>query len=168
MVITKQDLLSILITFTVGLVAGAFVYFNGLSFKSSTVPKEDSYANFTIIGEAYGSCQNSVCLSYQLLADGSYRAIVYKMGSGQVIKEGFINNQLRNELIKNLDTKTLEHQSRKALALNCASDEGGVDYKFRITRDRKEFVLDTCKSTVSYNSTAWNSLAKLWNYFETL
>ncbi len=166
--ITKQDRLSILITFTIGLVAGFYFYLTGYSFKFSGISKEDTYSDFSIVGEAYGNCQREGCLSFQLLSDGSYRVLVKKTNVGTVSKEGIIPRSLRTELTRNVDTKILKQQSQKGLATNCASSDGGVDYKFKITRAGEDYELDTCKTRVAYDSGAWGSLAKLWNHFQTL
>jgi len=167
---TRQDGLSILITFVIGLVAGSYFYVTGFSFKTFTVATQDTYEDFAIVGESYGNCGlNDGCMSFQLIADGTYRALPDSQDVEEgVVKEGDITGSLRKELQKNINISALEKQSKKVSATNCASGAQGIDYGFRITLDGKDYLLDTCKTSVDYDSKAWNSLAKLWNHFETL
>lgn len=164
----RQDFVSIMITFVLGVGAGFYFYLTGYTFEFSDVPKEDSYADFSIEGEAYGGCKVDGCMSFQVLSDGSYRVLVTKSEVGEVIKEGVLTKSLKNELVKNLSTKTLDQQSQKRPLAKCSSDENGIDYNFRITRAAEDYVLDTCKNTIVYDSDGWKSLGKLWEYFENL
>lgn len=164
----RQDLISIMITFILGIGAGFYFYLTGYTFEFSDVPKEDNYADFSIEGEAYGGCKVGGCMSFQVLADGSYRVLLTKSEVGEVVKEGVISKSLKNELVKNLSTKTLNQQSQKRPLAKCASDEDGIDYNFRITRADEDYVLDTCKNAIVYESEGWKSLGKLWKYLENL
>ena len=167
--ITHQDKISMTITFSVGFIAGVYFYFAGFSFEfDSKVPEKDFYEDFAIKGQAYGSCEIKGCLSFQLLADGTYRMVYPKSGINEVVRNGVINLDLRSELMRNLEKNTLAKQARRNSAENCASDAEGVDYSFKITKDGKEYKLDTCGTDIDYKSKSWLSLAKLWNYFETL
>jgi hypothetical protein len=167
--ITHQDKISILLTFSVGFVAGVYFYFTGISFEfTSDIPEEDFYEDFVVEGQAYGICEIKGCLSFQLLADGSYRLILPNSNSGEITKNGVINLALRNELMKNLDDKSLTKQSKTSLSNNCASDDDGTDYNFVIIKNKKEYELDTCGTSIDFDSQSWLSLAKLWNYFEAL
>lgn len=167
--ITHQDKISMALTFSVGVVAGVYFYFTGFSFEfGGSVPEKDFYEDFVVEGQAYGSCEMKGCMSFQLLADGSYRMVSSESRVGEVAKNGVISLDLRSELMKNLESKTLSKQSKTNSITNCASDEGGTDYNFVITKDGEKYELDTCGTNVDFNSQAWLSLAKLWNYFETL
>ena len=167
--ITHQDKISLVVTFSVGFVAGVYFYFAGFSFEfGSAIPEKDFYEDFMIEGQAYGSCEMQGCLSFQLLSDGTYRMVSPMSGVGAVTKNGVIRFDLRSELMKNLEDRTLTKQAKSNGVENCASDEGGTDYNFIITKNGEEYQLDTCSTNVDYESQAWQSLAKLWNYFETL
>ncbi|USN87804.1 MAG: hypothetical protein H6779_05415 [Candidatus Nomurabacteria bacterium] len=165
---TRQDTLSVLITFVIGLVAGGYYYITGFSFKDSDVSTKDTYSDFAIVGKAYGNCQSDGCLSFQLLSDGTYRVLLNKADVGEVSKEGVVPKTLRKELTDNIETLALKQLSKKVSTKNCSSMEGGVDYNFKITRAGTDYELDTCKTNINYNTEAWSSLAKLWNYFETI
>jgi len=167
---TRQDGMSLLITFVIGLVAGGYFYVTGFSFKTFGITTQDTYEDFAIVGESYGNCDSEGgCSSFQLLADGSFRLLHNSQDVGnELVKEGNITRSLRKELERNLTIPVLEEQSEKVRASNCASDAQAVDYSFNVTLDGKDYLLDTCKTAVIYESKAWTSLAKLWNYFETL
>lgn len=167
--ITHQDKISMAVTFSVGFIAGVYFYFAGFSFEfGSNIPEKDFYEDFMIEGQAYGGCEVKGCLSFQLLADGTYRMVSSQSGVGEVTKNGVISLDLRSELMKNLEEKTLARQAKTNRAENCSSDAGGIDYNFIITKEGEKYQLDTCGTYVDFESKAWQSLAKLWNYFETL
>jgi hypothetical protein len=166
---TRQDRNSIFATFCVGFVAGVYFYFTGFTFEiGSDVPDESFYTDFSIEGKAYGDCDVENCLSFQLLADGSYRLNIDSPKLGTVTKNGIIDKSLKDELMKNFNVKTLEKQSIETSSHNCASDNKGIDYNFVITKGGEKYELDTCYTNVDYKSDAWNNLAELWSYFDEL
>jgi hypothetical protein len=166
----RQDGLSILITFVIGVVVGGYFYLTGFSLKTFSTTTQDTYKDFAIVGESYGDCGSvNGCASFQLLGDRSYRVLHNSQDIGnELIREGDISNSLRKELQKNLVVSVLEQQSEETSASNCASGNDGIDYSFRVTLDGENYLLDTCKTAVEYDSKAWLSLAKLWNYFIAL
>lgn len=166
---TRQDRSMMITTFAVGFLSGFYFYFTGFSFEfSSNLPEENFYSDFSIEGKSYGDCLSDKCMSFQLLADGSYRLIIGE-SKDSIVKEGFIDRDLRGELMKELNDKSLEKQTWNSLSsANCASAEDGLDYNFKIIRADKEYTLDTCKTNVDYESKSWLSIAKLWDYFEGL
>ncbi|MEZ4104372.1 MAG: hypothetical protein R3B60_03740 [Candidatus Paceibacterota bacterium] len=167
--ITRQDKLSILITFIMGFVAGFYFFLTGFHFEFSLIPDSKIYDDYTIEAEAYGSCSVKGCMSFQLIVStGSYRLLTTKTEVGDIIKEGVIDRSLRNELQRMVNLNELEKQTSRRLVQKCDSKEGGVDYNFKITIDSEEYILDTCRTTVDYNSRTWTSLEKLWSYFETI
>jgi len=128
---------------------------------------EDAYTGLVIEGGSYGNCESTDgCLSFQLLSDGSY--IVLPDAENSKSKDGFIPALLSRELQSALIQSELKAQSKKQTFASCVSDEDGVDYSFNITLEGEEYVIDTCKTAVKYNSPAWLALAKLWNHFQTL
>ncbi len=165
---TRNDRNLLFITFCVGFVSGFYFYFTGFSFEfSKDLPEEEFYTDFSIEGEAYGDCMSNECFAFQLLADGSYR-LTEDVSSQSVVKEGVITNSLRYELLSKLDSRSLEKQSLEGLNNDCASEDGGVDYKFVITKDEKEYKLDTCTTNINFQSVSWLALSDLWDYFEEL
>ena len=111
--ITHQDKISMAVTFSVGFIAGVYFYFAGFSFEfGSNIPEKDFYEDFMIEGQAYGGCEVEGCLSFQLLADGTYRMVSSQSGVGEVTKNGVISLDLRSELMKNLEEKTLARQAK--------------------------------------------------------
>lgn len=163
----RQEATSILITFVVGFVAGGYFYMNGHSFKMSDTANQDAYSGLIIEGNSYGNCESTDgCLSFQLLSDGSY--VVLLDDEPRKAKDGFIPASLANELKNQLTQTELNAQSQKQIFSNCVSEQDGVDYTFRVTLEEEEYVIDTCRTSVKYNSFAWLALAKLWNHFQTL
>ena len=165
---TRNDRNILFSTFCVGFVVGVYVYFAGFSFEfSDDLPEEDFYTDFSIEGEAYGDCVDNRCFAFQLLADGSYR-LVDDVSGQSVIKEGLVTNTLRDKLLKDLETESLRTQSISTIGTHCSSNDDKINYKFVITKDKKEYKLDTCTTNVNFESKAWLALSDLWDYFEGL
>lgn len=166
---THQDKISILITFVVGLFAGAYLYVTGFAttFEPPEASSENIYTQFVITGESYGACQEDhSCLSFQVLENGAYRALLQtKDGGTPLAKEGTIPWSLKRELASTLTAAVLTNESKVRPFPLCKYGEIGTNYRFRITRDQVSYTLDTCTSFMDYEGAAWLTLAKLWNHF---
>jgi hypothetical protein len=167
-----QDKVSILITFAIGLVAGGYVYLTG--FATTFVPPEatteDKYEGLIINGESYGECEvDNSCLSFQLLGNGTYRAIYTNpVNNEQVSKDGGINRSLRNELSEVMKPTDLLAQSQLMPVPECKYGEEATNFKFKVTLDNVEYNLNTCRTSLDYNGQIWLTLVKVWNYFAML
>lgn len=163
----SQDLLSILITFFVGVVAGAYIFLVGYAptVAKFEVPNQSEAQSLVIESEVYGSCRNA-CPAFQL--DGhSYRYLYYtSYDDPPVIKQGSIPFALRRELQKNLTLRALQAQSQPRTPALCGSYEDGIDVQYTITLDGLRYVLDTCGTNVDTNSPLWLSIKKIWDYVE--
>lgn len=167
---TKQDKLSILITFTVGFFAGVYLYVAGFAttFVLPEVSTDDIYTEFVITGEGYGACElDNTCLSFQLLESGAYRALYDAEDGSTVVEEGVIPRTLRRELLEALTPAALTVQS-DLIARPCRFGEDETNYRFEVTREGAEYSLDTCRTALDYEGATWKTLAKLWNYLATI
>lgn len=169
---TSQDKISIAVTFVFGLLAGSYVYVTGFAttFNPPEAVPEDVYSGLLITGEGYGECeQDNTCLAFQVLENGDYRALFDDAGDGNsAAKEGSIPRALRNQLSSALVVETLVADSKIRNTPDCKYGSEGTNYKFRVTLNQQDYLLDTCQTTIDYEGPAWASLAKLWNYFATL
>lgn len=166
--ISAQDKISIILTFLMGLVAGGYLYLTGFAttFEPPEASVADVYTQFVITAESYGQCENDdTCLSFQVLQNGSFRAI-YDGQADAGPKDGRIPLSMRGDLYDTLTPAVLASASRTSARANCQYE--GTNYRFEITRDEVEYVVDTCSSAISYESEEWAVLAKLWNYMGNL
>jgi hypothetical protein len=165
----KQDILSILMTFFVGVIAGAYLFIVGFAptVASIEVPTQESVESLVIESEVYGGCRAS-CPSFQVLGDGSYRylySVAYD--EPQVIESGTIPFAMRRDLRRNLTPAALQAQSQPIDPAVCSSYSDGIDVQYTVTLDGEEFVLDTCGTQVDTNSPLWLNIKKIWDYLET-
>ena len=166
----RQDTLSILITFVVGFVAGGYLYFAHFSkiLNPDSVQTAESASAFTIIGEAYGSC-GTVCPSFQVVKDGSYRyQFTAEVGQEKTIKSGTLPLDVQRALKKALIEEDLVEQSQPITPADCNSRNNGIDVRYKISLEGAEYTLDSCGTAVLGESELWNGLAKIWNYFQTV
>jgi hypothetical protein len=166
--ISRQDKISIILTFFMGVFAGGYLYLTGFAttFEPPEASEADIYTQFVITAESYGGCENDdTCLSFQVLENGSFRAIYDGIGDGTP-KDGRIPSSLRGDLYDTLTAGVLVPASKTVTKNKCQYE--GTNYLFEITRDEVVYVIDTCTSAISYDSDEWKVLAKLWNYMGNL
>jgi hypothetical protein len=166
----QNDLVSILFTAGVGLIAGAFLYVAHFSklIGSDNVPTERTIEKLTIISEAYGGC-GSDCPSFQVVADGSYRyQYAPAVGAEKIIKSGTLPLEVQYKVKKSLDAAALIAQSEPEAQTVCNSRQGGVDIKYNITLESSVYNLDSCGTAVNDQSDLWVALSSMWNYFATI
>lgn len=165
--ISRQDLLSIMITFSVGVVAGMYIYVVGFvprveQFQDYIEPPEQALA---IVGEQYGGFRGGEAPSFQITADNTYRFIA-PAPFGVVVEpvQGELDVAWRRPLrpYLNADTLTAAAAPRSG---DCASFVDGIDYRYRITLDGLVYELDTCTTALLDNAPLAAALANLWNYF---
>jgi len=72
----KSDLVSIGITFLVGIFAGGYLYLVGFASVITyiTVPSEEKLSELSVTADMYGGCRNA-CSSFQITADGVYKIL---------------------------------------------------------------------------------------------
>ena len=119
----RQDVLTILITFVMGVVFGFYVYLVGFaptSDRVSTVIQDDA-GSLVITGEAYGGCLRSGnCPTFNIAADGSYRYFYTPLGTDeQVLREGVLPLTLQQQLDRNVVQSALNTQSRMIQPVFC-------------------------------------------------
>jgi len=164
----KKDLVSVAITFIVGLVAGAYLYLTEIAplEKGSNVPNQSEALGFSIVSDVYGGCQDT-CSSFQVTSDGSYRYLYTPEGtSEQVIRQGNLPYRLRNEIKDMVVEDDLKRQARETEPRNCNSYTDGNDVLYEVTINGQEFILDSCGTAVEGNSELWLALHSIWQYLE--
>ena len=167
----RQDLLSIMITATVGFFGGGFLYLVHFSelVNPVSVPTQQATEEFVIISEAYGGCR-SVCPAFRLTGNGNYRLQYYtEMDGERLFKDGTLPFELARNLKRALeDEQSLLEQSQETTPEDCHSYSDGIDVRYSITLDGNLYELDSCGTTVAGNGEIWTSLAKIWDYFKTV
>jgi len=167
-----QHIISILITFIAGFLAGGFLYLTGGSATKDSkaeVPVAEKLSEFTIVGDVYGGCDLAgVCPSFQVLSDGSYRYYrTPSSGAEQVLRQGTLPLDLQKSLKKVVIPVTLAAQAKKIEPALCNSAMDGIDVKYQITLDGVEYVIDSCGTVVDDKGQLWTTLGAVWDYFET-
>jgi hypothetical protein len=172
----KDHVLSILITFTVGLIMGGYLYFTQFlpNFSPAAISETISLDMFTrdtlvIEGEKYGGFRVSTPPSFQINADGSFRFIpAAPRDSVAPVRTGMLPNELSRALERSMSQTALETASRERPREACESFVDGIDFRYQVERGDETYTLDTCGTAFSTSGDIGQALASVWEYFETL
>jgi hypothetical protein len=168
--LARQEILSILITFAVGFVAGGYLYLNNFTklVSPDDVETLSDTTEFTIVSEAYGSC-NEYCPAFQIQQDGSYRyRYTPNIGAEALFVNGTLPLDLQRSLSESVDTTDLKQQSESVNPIDCASFTEGIDISYTITFEGVEYEIDSCGTNYDGDSDLWAALGELWTYFRTV
>ncbi|TXH01166.1 MAG: hypothetical protein E6P95_02385 [Candidatus Moraniibacteriota bacterium] len=165
----KHDIVSILITFLVGVFIGGYFYltnFAGLVAKIET-PDIETVSEFTIVADVYGGCRNA-CPSFQVQNDGTYRYLYTPaVGAEQVLRKGALSRELLKSLQTVVTKEALATQSKVITPALCNSFTDGIDIRYEITLDGVVYRLDSCGTAVVAESKLWATLSAIWDFYET-
>lgn len=173
----KQDIITILSAFLVGIVAGSYLYVVGFLPQVAKIeeflPGMEDTAVATmeavaVAGEIYGGRRVGTPPSFVLMADGTYiytAATDSADASGQV-QSGQLPLLLQQEVATVLTARALAAAAVEVTPDTCAMFADGVEYRYRVTRDETEYLLDTCGTDFARESAVGMVLEKLWQYFE--
>lgn len=166
--ITREDKVSILLTFIIGFIAGGYFYVSnvaGLATKLET-PDVKKASRFVVVADVYGGCR-STCPSFQIQNDSSYRYLYTPAaGADKIIREGDLSHDLMVQLRAVLTKEELRRQSAPIEPAICNSYTDGIDVVYEVTLDGEVFVLDSCGTDVHSDGKLWQTLASVWDFFE--
>ncbi len=159
---THQDIVSIGVTFILGLLLGIYLYVVGFSptYRLPEVGTNAQYANFVIVFDAYGECsQSRSCLSVQVRGDGTYRALL--SGNTASAKEGTIKRSYYQRIVNGFTAESLLADSAPLPVQECRYGEAATNYRVLVTFDSQNYLLDTCATTIDYGGEVWLVLQEL-------
>jgi hypothetical protein len=159
------------LTFFTGVMIGVYTYFTGFAPVERTVTTavEERQDTFTIISNAYGSCDaTGTCPQFRIDDTGEYRYFFYPGGSGRVLRSGEASRRVVGELEEVLRVSALRAQSQPTTPALCNSYTEGIDVRYEITLNDAEYTLDSCGTTVDPASELWLALSGMWLYFEQI
>lgn len=168
--LSKDDLISIIVTFVIGFLAGGYLYVGQFTktYGPDAVVTEKEGAEFSIIGEAYGSC-GAVCPAFQLLKDGTYRyRYTPDINAEAVVRDGTLPLDIQRSVKRSLDRNALESESQTVDAVVCNSSSNGIDIRYKISSDGEEYLIDSCGTAVNDSGELWSSLNEIWGYLQTV
>jgi hypothetical protein len=164
----REDMISIMLTFIMGVIAGSFLYltqFASIETKLST-PSQETALELNVVAEAYAGCDPN-CPSFQISQDGAYRYFrVLEEGEDPVLQEGVMPFAIMSEIKKRLTAKSLEEQSLAKPLITCEQDSKEVQIRYVITLDNETYYLDSCSGKVDFSSHLWQSLNRVWIYLK--
>tara|TARA_B100001989_G_C24397431_1_gene392403 strand:+ start:117 stop:623 length:507 start_codon:yes stop_codon:yes gene_type:complete len=166
----KQDWLSVVITLIAGIFTGAYFYTTGFLPLVNNGVADDRIAltEFSVTADMYGGCRN-VCPSFHVNNDGEYRVIYGADDNGErLTREGVLPLNISRQLKVNLTPEALAIESEPVDPESCNSDVDGLDLIYEITVAGETYFLDSCGTAVDGDGELWQSLATVWDYFNTI
>lgn len=166
----KEDLVSILITVVVGLIAGAYLYIAHFTklYGQDEVETQQEQAEFSMLAEAYGSCGTN-CPAFQIKNDGSYRYRYFtEIDQPPIIKEGTLPLSEQRTLRRSLDESELAAQAQLIAVGTCNSATGGVDIKYSVVYQAQSYRIDSCGTAVDSGGDLWLAFGSVWQYLKTV
>jgi hypothetical protein len=167
---SRQDLISVLMTFVVGIAGGFYLYLTGFAPWVNEISDIEisPTTQFTIISEVYGGCRDT-CPSYQVQHNGTYRYLYTpRAGADQVLRQGTLPIPLQRKLKAALDVAEIIPQTRETTPAMCNSYTDGIDLDYFITIGDTEYVLSSCGTAVNPTGELWTALNEVWDYLENL
>ena len=161
---TFQDKVSIIVTFVFGAIVGSYLYFAGFA-TTFTLPEADTsevYADLVVTADSYGKCEETnSCFAFQIIGDGSYRAIFDATGQ-KVVKEASISSALNRELKATLLPAELTLDSTLLVDPLCTEVINDTYFRYNISVDSTVYTLDTCTTAIRYEGPVWAVLREVW------
>jgi hypothetical protein len=171
MKLKKQDKLTVLSAFLIGIIGGSYLYLVGYApeFQSAQgVDTENEATEFVVIGEMYGGMRAGIPPSFQIENDGSYRYLPFsnnpEVPSPAI--EGAIPRTLLRDLKAALTDDVLIEAAKPETKEMCAQMVDGVDYRYIVVKGGVEYELDTCTTSFSNETETGETLLAVWEYFE--
>lgn len=164
-----QDIVAIVGTFILGLVAGWYLFVFGFSLQFGEVAELVEAEPLVIIGEAYGGCERGgYCASYQVADDGSYRALAGAPDrmTRREPKEGTVPDEWRRDLHGLFSQEALKKLSQPYNKTSCRTYTDGIEYRYRIELGNETYELDTCTTALAVDADAQALLQDLFLYME--
>lgn len=164
--LAKQEIISIVVTFIFGFIAGGYLYIN--HFTSMVSPDEvqniDEVSQFTIVSEAYGGCRSD-CPAFQVSQDGTFRyRFSERIGAAPTLIDGTLPRSIQKNISSSVSAAVLARQSRAVNPTNCPSFEDGIDIRYNILYEGVEYELDSCGTAVEFSGDSWQALSAIWTY----
>lgn len=150
----RQDIISIIVTFLVGVVVGSYLYLYGFAPQYNTlIDSASNTGQLVIAGEAYGGCaRGGICATFQVTNDGTFKAFPTQAREAErVVQTGKISTSLYQQFRASLTSGTLTRLAAPVTPKDCASHTDGIDYQLRIFFGDEQFTLDTCTTALADN-----------------
>jgi hypothetical protein len=164
---TGKDIVLLASTFCIGIIAGFYFYVSvftptyGDALNNGDV---GSASDFLIEGEMYGACEeDAICGTFQLVNGRNFH---YQPYEDAEIEEGVLPVSYKRLLEGSLTPEALVQNTKRSAESGCESAGGGIDYTYVVTRDGKEYTLDTCTTLLSSNVELKENLLSLWSALE--
>jgi hypothetical protein len=166
----KNDAIGMIITAVVGFASGVFLYvvhFQKLT-EPDVVAEQEELLSFSVTGTVYGSCTDA-CPAFRLEKTGAYRyRFTAERAEGEVFRDGFVPLQIRRAVRSAVEDADLAALSQPVVAEGCPSASGGIDFRYQIAYDGREYTIDSCSTAVDMSDPLWNSLNTVWQHLQTV
>jgi len=158
------------ITFVMGILTGMYLFFTVfvpeyVHNEDLSVLVDDKKDSVQISAERYGGCDRTqTCSGFSLTGDRQYR---YQPGTIRsveaAIETGDIPRSLMHYVVSALEKTDLREEAAP-VQQTCASWVDGIDVRYSVIIDSREYILDTCISKFDSTSELGQALNELFVY----
>lgn len=150
-----------------GMISGAFLYLTVFapSYESDIDTTESIGADRVVVqGSMYGGCMEmDMCASFKLVDDRSYNYLEY---TDAEIEKGKIPSEMSDVIFSYIGSNAFFNDTKKAASDSCDSFVDGIDYRYEVTLDDEQYILDTCNTVFLYDTAAQNLLLQTWEFMD--
>ncbi len=167
----KDHILSILITFTVGLVAGSYLYFTQFlpNFSPEAISESIMTDTLVIEGEMYGGFRTGSPPSFQLENGGVFRYLPIAPGNSVAdVRTGVLPQEIWSAVERSVSETALVTAAEVRERTDCQSYVDGIDYRYSIRINEEVYMLDSCTTAFTTTGTIGQTMASVWDYLETI
>ncbi len=148
---TGQQMVLISLTFLTGLLVGMYLY---VAYFAPTYTQTGvDEADFELIGNSYGRCENEEgCASFRLTDN---RELAYlppsRTGVDVSVLTTVISRSSYRSIYNRISTADLDALAEPIFGVECISSSGGDDYTYTIMVEGSTYVLDTCETGLAFD-----------------
>jgi len=152
---TKRDWLLFISTFVMGVVCGGWLYLTVFVPKYVSNPVVQEFVtrpttDWTLTVVTYGGCQpTNQCAGFSVTDRGQYR---YQSTPTTKVAVGTLPQTLHQTLASQLEDPAVARLATDRDFARCRSFAGGIDYTLTLQTGPTSLTLDTCTTTLGYDS----------------
>lgn len=150
-------------TFIMGLFCGVYLYVTVYAPQHKADDVEEK-SSIIVSGEIYGGCaRTGSCASFRFTENKQYQYFESKDSDKD---SGILPNEVAEKVFQQLAVSNLQTLASSRAIRDCISYVDGNDYRYMITFNDNNYVLDTCATNFPGDGSLQRALLNTWEYIQ--